>query len=77
MPFYPEILLISDKAVLWLTRIIHETFTAEAYMGMSTAFRSLGLLDALSSATPGPSVASLVSTPIYTSSLQTFMNNPG
>jgi len=26
-----------------LTRIIHETFTAEAYMGMSTAFRSLGL----------------------------------
>ena len=28
-----------------LTRIIHEAFTAAAYLGMSAALRSLGLLD--------------------------------
>ncbi|MBN2321138.1 MAG: hypothetical protein JXR49_18810 [Acidobacteria bacterium] len=60
-----------------LTRIIHEAFTTAAYLGMSAAFRSLGLLDVLSSTPPGPSVASLASAPIYTPSLQTFMNNPG
>ena len=39
-----------------LTRIIHEGSTAEADPGMYSAFRSLGLLDVLSS-TAGPSVA--------------------
>jgi len=40
-----------------LTRISHQPPTAAADTGMSTALRSVGLLDALSSAPPGPSVA--------------------
>jgi len=60
-------------------------------MGISTAFRSLGLVSDTKRQTstvqfecasePGtqcqaPLVASLVSMPIYNASLQTFMNNP-
>ena len=37
-----------------LTRIIHEASTAAADPGMSTALRSLGLLDVLSSTPAGP-----------------------
>jgi hypothetical protein len=51
---------------------------------MSTALRSLGLLDILSSMPAGPSVAlaglhqmRLVSMPVCAVSLQTFMNNAG
>jgi hypothetical protein len=60
-----------------LARIIHEASTAAADPGMSTALRSFGLLDVLSSTPPGPSVARLVSTPICAASLRTFMNNAG
>jgi hypothetical protein len=40
-----------------LTRIIHEASTLEADPGMSTALRSVGLLDVLWSTPAGPSVA--------------------
>ena len=40
-----------------LTRISHRLSTAAVDPGMSTALRSLGLLDVLSSAPAGPSVA--------------------
>jgi len=40
-----------------LTRIIHEASTAASDPGMSTALRSFGLLDVLSSTPAGPSVA--------------------
>ena len=40
-----------------LTRISHKLSTAAADPGMSTALRSLGLLDVLSSTSAGPSVA--------------------
>jgi hypothetical protein len=67
-----------------LTRIIHEASTAAADPGMSTVLRSVGLLDILSSMSAGPSVAlaemrqmRLVSMPVCTASLRTFMNNPG
>jgi hypothetical protein len=53
-----------------LTRIIHEVFTAEADPGMSTALRSVGLLDLLSRTPAGPSVARLVSMQGYASSLE-------
>jgi len=53
-----------------LTRISHKISTAAAQTGMSTALRSVGLLDVLSSTSAGPSVAlaemrqmRLVSTP--------------
>jgi hypothetical protein len=60
-----------------LARIIHEASTAEADPGMSTALRSFGLLDVLSSTPAGPSVACLVAMPVCASSLRTFMNNAG
>ena len=40
---------------------------------MSTALRSVGLLDVLSSTSAGPSVARLVSMPVCAASLRTFM----
>ena len=46
-------------------------------MGMSTALRSVGLLDVVSTTPPGPSVARLVSTPISTTSLRTLVRNAG
>jgi hypothetical protein len=52
-----------------LTRISHQLSTAKAYPGMSTALRSVGLLDVLSSTPAGPSVARLVSMPVCASSL--------
>jgi hypothetical protein len=74
--YYP-----TDKS---LTRIIHEASTAAADPGMSTAFRSVGLLDILSSMPAGPSVAlaekrqmRLVSITVCAASLRTFMNNSG
>jgi hypothetical protein len=67
-----------------LTRIINEASTAAADPGMSTALRSVGLLDILSSMPAGLSVAlaemrqmRLVSMPVCTASLRTFMNNSG
>jgi hypothetical protein len=39
--------------------------------------RFFGLLDVLLSTPAAPSVARLVSMPVYAASLQTFMNNPG
>jgi len=55
--------------------MIHEVSTA-ADPGMFTALRSFGLLDVLSSTPVGPSVARLVSTPVYAASLRILMNNP-
>jgi len=40
-----------------LARISHQLSTAAADPGMSTALRSVGLLDILSSMHPGPSIA--------------------
>jgi hypothetical protein len=57
---------------------------AEADSGMSSALRSVGLLDVLSSALPGPSVAlakssqmRLVSMPVCGSSLRNLVRNVG
>ena len=58
-------------------RTIHEASTVAADPGMSTALRSLGLLDVLSSTPAGPSVARLVSMPACAASLRIFMNNAG
>jgi len=60
-----------------LTRIIHEASTAAADTGMSTALRSLGLLDVLSSTPAGPSVARLVSMPVCASSLRNLVRSAG
>jgi len=67
-----------------LTRISHKISTAAAQTGMSTALRSVGLLDVLSSTSAGPSVAlagmrqmSLVSTPVCAASLRNLVRNAG
>ena len=60
-----------------LTRTSHRFFTAAADLGMSTALRSVGLLDILSSMPAGPSVARLVSMPICAASLQNPVRNAG
>jgi hypothetical protein len=60
-----------------LTRIIHETSTAAADPGMSSALRSVGLLDVLSSTPAAPSIARLVFTPVCAASRRTFMHNAG
>ena len=60
-----------------LIRIIHEASTAAVDPGMSTALRSVGLLDVLSSRPAEPSVARLVSMPVCAASRRTFMNNAG
>ncbi len=44
---------------------------------MSTALRSVGLLDVVSTTSPGPSVARLVSTPVSTASRRTLVRNAG
>ena len=60
-----------------LARISHQASTAAADMGMSTALRSVGLLDVVSTTPPGPSVARLVSTPVSTASRRTLVRNAG
>ena len=60
-----------------LTRISHRLSTAAADPGMSTALRSFGLLDVLSSTPAGPSVARLVSMPVCAASLQKPVRNAG
>jgi len=67
-----------------LTRISHGLSTAAADPGMSTALRSVGLLDVLSSTSEGPSVAlaemrqmRLVFTPVCAASLQNPVRNAG
>ena len=62
---------------LALARISHQISTAEADPGMSTALRSFGLLDVLSSTPAGPSVARLVSMPVCASSLRNLVRNAG
>ena len=60
-----------------LARISHRLSTAAADPGMSTALRSLGLLDVLSSTPAGPSVARLVSMPVCAASLRNPVRNAG
>ena len=60
-----------------LTRISHQVSVAAADPGMSTALRSLGLLDVLSSTPAGPSVARLVSMPACAASRQNLVRNEG
>src|SRR4030043_73603 len=50
---------------------------AAADTGMPTALRSVGLLDVVSTTSPGPSVARLVSTPVSTASRRTLVRNAG
>ena len=57
--------------------ISHQLPTAAADPGMSTALRSVGLLDVLSSTSAGPSVARLVSTPVCAASLRNLVRNAG
>ena len=60
-----------------LTRISHQLSTAAADPGMSTALRSVGLLDVLSSTPAEPSVARLVSMPVCTASLRNPVRSAG
>ena len=60
-----------------LARISHKVSTAAAQPGTSTALRSLGLLDVLSSTPAGPSVARLVSMPVCASSLRNLVRKAG
>jgi len=67
-----------------LTRISHKVSTAAAHPCMSTALRSVGLLDVLSSTSAEPSVAlaemrqmRLVSTPVRAASLRNLVRNAG
>jgi hypothetical protein len=62
---------------VYLARTSHQISTAEADPGMSTALRSFGLLDVLSSTPAGPSVARLVSMPVCASSLRNLVRNAG
>jgi len=60
-----------------LARISQQLSTAAADPGMSTALRSVGLLDRLSSLPPRPSVARLVSTPVCTASRRNLVRSAG
>ena len=60
-----------------LARISHQISTAAADPGMSTALRSVGLLDVLSSTPAAPSVARLVSMPACAASLRNLVRNAG
>src|SRR5659263_508041 len=60
-----------------LARNSHQGSTTAADTGMSTALRSVGLLDVVSTTPPGPSVARLVSTPVSTTSLRTLVRIAG
>jgi hypothetical protein len=78
---HPRILgiprLVQFGAEEGLARISHKVSTAAAQPDMSTALRSLGLLDVLSSTPAGPSVARLVSTPVCAASLRNPVRNAG
>jgi hypothetical protein len=60
-----------------LTRISHQLSTVAADPGMSTALRSVRLLDVLSSTPAEPSVARLVSLPVCTASLRNLVRKAG
>jgi len=60
-----------------LARISHQLSTAAADPGMSTALRSVGLLDQLSSTPAEPSVARLVPVPVCTASLRNLVKKAG
>ncbi len=68
---------LEDPKKVCLTRISHQLSTAATDPGMSTALRSVGLLDVLSSTSAGPSVARLVSTPLCAASLRNLVRNAG
>ena len=57
--------------------LFFSTTAAAADPGMSSALRSVGLLDVLSRTPAGPSVARLVSTPNYAASLRNLVRNAG
>ena len=61
----------------YLTRISHQVSTAAADPSMSTALRSVVLLDVLSSMPAEPSVARLVSMPVCDASLRNLVRNAG
>ena len=63
--------------VLCPARISHQVSTAASDPGMSTALRSVGLLDVLSSTPAGPSVSRLVSMPVCAASLRNLVRNAG
>jgi len=74
--YYPAGQTLRDKnenAKEGLTRISHQISTAAADPGMSTALRSVGLLDILSSMPAGPSFARLVSMPVCAASLRNLL----
>jgi hypothetical protein len=58
-----------------LARISHQLSTAAADAGMSTALRSVGLLDVLLSTPAEPSVARLVSMPVCAASLRNLVRS--
>ena len=75
-PISPQLFEIIDMPAD-LARISQQIPTAASDPGMSTALRSVGLLDVLFSTSAGPSVARLVSTPVYAASLRNLVRNAG
>ena len=67
---------VTDRAI-GLARISHQLSAAATNSGVYTAFRSVGLLDVLSSTPAGPSVARLVSMPACAASLRNPVRNAG
>jgi len=65
------------QTIGYLARISHKVPTAAAQRTMSTAFRSIGLLDILSSMPAVASIARLVSTALCTASLRNPVRKAG
>ena len=69
--------ILQDYRHQSLARISHKVPTAAAQRTMSTAFRSIGLLDILSSMPAVASIARLVSTALCTASLRNPVRKAG
>jgi hypothetical protein len=69
--------ILNYKVAAALARTSHQLSTAAPQSGMSTALRSVGLLDIPSSMPAVPSVARLVSTPACDASLQNPVRSAG
>ena len=78
-PYIPKSpsFLNGENTFLGLIRISRGLSTAAADPGMSTALRSVGLLDVLLSMSAGASVARLVSTPVCAASLRNLVRKAG
>jgi hypothetical protein len=70
-------MLLTDRRAGLLNPHFSQLSAAAADPAMSTALRSVGLLDILSSMPPEPSVARLVSITVCAASLRNLVRNAG